>query len=43
MLVGDIQPITATILPATAYNKSVTWTQNIGVASVSASGEITVL
>lgn len=42
LLVGDIQPITATILPATAYNKSVTWTSsNIDVASVSASGNIT--
>ncbi len=42
LVVGDTQQLTATVLPANATNKNVTWSSNdANVATVSASGLVT--
>lgn len=41
MTVGDVQTLTATVAPANATNKSVTWrSSNSSVATVSSTGEV---
>jgi uncharacterized protein YjdB len=44
VLIGNTQTLAATILPATAYNKTVTWSSsNTSVATVSATGVVNAL